>query len=143
MTKFYRCGEFTNAEQNLNTDGGSANLKDFGRTVCFQARIRQDIADCMCNGTRGGTRILAGQTQRSQEFRRGWGMRGPQQLDPRCHSALHTVGAQSRSGRRWNRPIATPSRQVRQTRTEGGLPFGPPFFHADFARFKLSLYPES
>ncbi len=66
-------GEFTNAEQNLNADG-AADLTKFGRTGCFAvARTRQDIADCMCNGTRGGTRILAGQTTGSQEARRLWG----------------------------------------------------------------------
>ncbi len=65
-------GEFTNAEQNLQPDG-SADLTKFGRTGCFAvARTRQDIADCMCNGTRGGTRILAGQTTGSQEARRHW-----------------------------------------------------------------------
>ncbi len=65
-------GEFTNAEQNLNADG-TTNLGNFSRTGCFAvARTRQDIADCMCNGTRGGTRILAGQTTGSQEARRLW-----------------------------------------------------------------------
>ncbi len=62
-------GEFTNAEQNLQPDG-SADLTKFGRTGCFAvARTRQDVADCMCNGTRGGTRILAGQTTASQAQR--------------------------------------------------------------------------
>ncbi len=66
-------GEFSPAEQNLNSEG-SADLTKFGRTGCFAvARTRQDIADCMCNGTRGGTRILAGQTTGSQEARRRWG----------------------------------------------------------------------
>ena len=66
-------GGFTNAEQNLNADG-AAVLTKFSRTGCFAvARTQQDIADCMCNGTRGGTRILAGQTTGSQEARRAWG----------------------------------------------------------------------
>ncbi len=66
-------GEFTNAEQNLQPDG-SADLKKFGRTGCFAvASTRQDIADCMCNGTRGGTRILAGVTTWSQMARQHWG----------------------------------------------------------------------
>ncbi len=65
-------GEFTNAEQNLNADG-AVDLTKFGRTGCFAvARTQQDIKDCMCNGTRGGTRILAGQTAGSQEARRRW-----------------------------------------------------------------------
>ena len=65
-------GEFTNAEQNLNADG-SADLTKFGRTGCFAvASTTQDIADCMCNGTRGGTRILAGGTTVSQRFRTHW-----------------------------------------------------------------------
>ncbi len=65
-------GEFTTAEQNLQPDG-SADLTKFGRTGCFAvATTKQDIADCMCNGTRGGTRLLAGVTQRSQELRRHW-----------------------------------------------------------------------
>ncbi len=65
-------GEFTNAEQNLQPDG-SADLSKFGRTGCYAvASTRQDIADCMCNGTRGGTRILAGQTTKSQGARRHW-----------------------------------------------------------------------
>ncbi len=62
-------GEFTNAEQNLKPDG-TVDLTKFSRTGCFAvARTLQDINDCMCNGTRGGTRILAGVTQRSQEIR--------------------------------------------------------------------------
>ncbi len=66
-------GEFTNAEQNLQPDG-SADLTKFGRTGCFAvASTRQDIADCMCNGTRGGTLILAGQTTGSQAARQHWG----------------------------------------------------------------------
>ncbi len=66
-------GEFSNAEQNLQPDG-TADLGKFGRTGCYAvASTRQDIADCMCNGTRGGTRILAGQTTGSQEARRRWG----------------------------------------------------------------------
>ncbi len=66
-------GEFTNAEQNLQSDG-SADLTKFGRTGCFAvARTQQDIRDCMCNGTRGGTRILAGQTPGSQTARQNWG----------------------------------------------------------------------
>ncbi len=66
-------GEFTNAEQNLKSDG-SADLTKFVRTGCFAvATTQQDIADCMCNGTRGGTLILAGQTTGSQEARRHWG----------------------------------------------------------------------
>ncbi len=65
-------GEFSNAEQNLQPDG-SADLTKFGRTGCFAvARTRQDVADCMCNGTRGGTRILAGQTTGSQTARQRW-----------------------------------------------------------------------
>ncbi len=65
-------GEFTNAEQNLQSDG-SADLTKFGRTGCFAvARTGQDIADCMCNGTRGGTKILAGVTTRSQQMRQTW-----------------------------------------------------------------------
>ncbi len=66
-------GEFTNAEQNLKPDG-SADLTKFGRTGCFAvASTRQDMADCMCNGTRGGTLILAGQTTGSQAARQHWG----------------------------------------------------------------------
>ncbi len=66
-------GEFTNAEQNLSSDG-SADLTKFGRTGCFAvARTTQDIRDCMCNGTRGGTLILAGQTTGSQRARQHWG----------------------------------------------------------------------
>ncbi len=66
-------GEFTNAEQNLQPDG-SADLTKFGRTGCFAvATTQQDIADCMCNGTRGGTLILAGQTTGSQAARGKWG----------------------------------------------------------------------
>ncbi len=66
-------GEFTTAEQNLTADG-STDLTKFGRTGCYAvARTRQDIADCMCNGTRGGTLILAGQTTRSQAQRQHWG----------------------------------------------------------------------
>ncbi len=62
-------GEFSNAEQNLQPDG-SADLTKFSRTGCFAvARTRQDVTDCMCNGTRGGTRILAGQTTASQAQR--------------------------------------------------------------------------
>ena len=62
-------GEFSTAEQNLKADG-AANLDNFSRTGCFAvARTRQDVADCMCNGTRGGTRILAGQTTASQAQR--------------------------------------------------------------------------
>ncbi len=61
-------GEFTNAEQNL--PGGVLDLTKFSRTGCYAvARTRQDITDCMCNGTRGGTRILAGQTVASQAQR--------------------------------------------------------------------------
>ncbi len=53
---------------------GTVDLTKFGRTGCFAvARTRQDIADCMCNGRRSGTRILAGQTTGSQEARRRWG----------------------------------------------------------------------
>ncbi len=66
-------GEFTNTEQGLKSDG-SVDLTNVGRTGCFAvARTRQDIADCMCNGTRGGTRILAGQTTGSQRARQHWG----------------------------------------------------------------------
>ncbi len=44
------------------------------RTGCFAvARTRQDVADCMCNGTRGGTRILAGQSTESQQRRQALG----------------------------------------------------------------------
>ncbi len=43
------------------------------RNAVWVVRTRQGIADCRCNGTRGGARILAGQTQRSQETRRLWG----------------------------------------------------------------------
>ncbi len=65
-------GEFTNAEQNL--PGGILDLTKFSRTGCFAvARTRQDITDCMCNGTRDGTPILAGQTTQSQEARLAWG----------------------------------------------------------------------
>ncbi len=69
-------GEFTNAEQGLNSDG---TLPDLGRlwpstTGCFRvARTRQDIVDCMCNGRRGGTLILAGQTTGSQQARQALG----------------------------------------------------------------------
>ncbi len=63
-------GEFSNAEQNLNAEGTATLLMKFSRTGCFAvARTRQDIADCMCNGTRSGTRILAGMTLRSQQTR--------------------------------------------------------------------------
>ena len=71
-------GEFTNAEQNLKPDGSrSAGTPSdpfkFNRTGCFAvARTRQDVADCMCNGTRGGTRVLAGQTTGSQTARKHW-----------------------------------------------------------------------
>ncbi len=65
-------GEFTNAEQNL--PGGILDLTKFSRTGCFAvARTRQDITDCMCNGTRDGTPILAGQTPQSQARRLAWG----------------------------------------------------------------------
>ena len=68
-------GEFSNAEQNLKPDGSRSvgtpsDPFKFNRTGCFAvARTRQDVADCMCNGTRGGTRILAGQTVASQAQR--------------------------------------------------------------------------
>ncbi len=81
-------GEYTNAEVNLKPnprsftkwqDGAFSSNADLpflrpGPSGCFAvARTRQDHADCPCNGTLGGTRILAGQTQRSQEARRAWG----------------------------------------------------------------------
>ena len=68
-------GEFSNAEQNLNADGTSTlDLSKYSRTGCFAvARTRQDISDCMCNGTRGGTKILAGLTTRSQQQRQHFG----------------------------------------------------------------------
>ncbi len=65
-------GEFTNAEQNLVLSGGTwgPNLAQYNRTGCYAvASTRQDIRDCYCNGTRGGTHILAGQTVASQEQR--------------------------------------------------------------------------
>ncbi len=66
-------GEFTNAEQNLvlSRDGAWVpNLKQYNRTGCYAvASTRQDIRDCYCNGTRGGTHILAGQTVASQAQR--------------------------------------------------------------------------
>ena len=68
-------GEFSNAEQNLNADGTSTlDLSKYSRTGCFAvARTRQDISDCMCNGTRGGTPVLAGLTTRSQQQRQYFG----------------------------------------------------------------------
>ncbi len=52
---------------------GTADLTKFSRTGCFAvARTRQDIQDCMCNGTRGGTPILAGQTPQSQAHKQTW-----------------------------------------------------------------------
>ncbi len=68
-------GEFSNADQNLNTEGtATLDLAKNSRTGCFAVvRTRQDITDCMCNGTRGGTLILAGQTTESQEARRRLG----------------------------------------------------------------------
>ena len=69
-------GEFTNTEQGLNSDGTLPDLRTLrpGTTGCFRvARTRQDITDCMCNGTRGGTLILAGQTAKSQQLRQAWG----------------------------------------------------------------------
>ncbi len=66
-------GEFTPAEQNLVFEGGSwkPNLAQYNRTGCYAvASTRQDIRDCYCNGTRGGTHILAGVTAASQEQRR-------------------------------------------------------------------------
>ncbi len=73
-------GEFTNAEQNLQPDGSAILGGELGgegeyinRTGCFAvASTRQDIADCMCNGTRGGTRILAGVSAWSQTARQHW-----------------------------------------------------------------------
>ncbi len=65
-------GEFTNAEQNLVLKGGTwgPNLAQYNRTGCYAvASTRQDIRDCYCNGTRGGTHILAGQTVASQAQR--------------------------------------------------------------------------
>ena len=73
-------GEFSYAEQNLQSDGtlgmGPPNRKGErgpiipGRTGCYAvASTRQDIRDCYCNGTRGGTHILAGQTVASQAQR--------------------------------------------------------------------------
>ena len=65
-------GEFTNAEQNLVYDGTNwgPNLAQYNRTGCYAvASTRQDIRDCYCNGTRGGTHILAGQTVASQAQR--------------------------------------------------------------------------
>ncbi len=65
-------GEFTDAEQNLKSES-MADHMNFSRTGCFAvASTRQDIADCMCNGTRGDTLILAGQTTGSQEARGKW-----------------------------------------------------------------------
>ncbi len=65
-------GEFTNAEQNLVLSGSTwrPNLAQYNRTGCYAvASTRQDIRDCYCNGTRGGTHILAGQTVASQAQR--------------------------------------------------------------------------
>ncbi len=78
-------GEFSNEEAGFQSDGtlprGPANrlgerghIVPVGGTGCFRvARTRQDIRDCMCNGTRGGTRILAGQTTGSQQRRQEGG----------------------------------------------------------------------
>ncbi len=65
-------GEFSNAEQNLFLKEGEwlPNLTQYNRTGCYAvASTRQDIRDCYCNGTRGGTPILAGQTAASQAQR--------------------------------------------------------------------------
>ncbi len=65
-------GEFTNAEQNLVMSEGTwqPNLAQYNQTGCYAvASTRQDIRDCYCNGTRGGTHILAGQTAASQAQR--------------------------------------------------------------------------
>jgi len=53
-------GEFSNAEQNLNDDG-TLNFTDplgGSRHGCFAVtRTPQDFKECMCWGTRGGTRF--------------------------------------------------------------------------------------
>ncbi len=78
-------GEFSNEEAGFQSDGtlprGPANrlgerghIVPVGGTGCFRvARTRQDIRDCMCNGTRNGVPILAGQTQLSQQRRQEGG----------------------------------------------------------------------
>jgi len=52
-------GTFSNAEQNLNADGTLNFPASRGsRHGCFAVtRTRQDVKDCMCWGTRGGTRF--------------------------------------------------------------------------------------
>ena len=65
-------GEFSAAEQNLVMSQGTwqPNLAQYNQTGCYAvARTRQDIRDCYCNGTRGGTHILAGKTVASQAQR--------------------------------------------------------------------------
>ncbi len=53
-------GQFSNAEQKLVVVGGELQL-DFSKTGgfgCFAiAKTQQDIQECMCYGTRGGSRF--------------------------------------------------------------------------------------